>query len=580
MSSLIIVVVYISAFAFNLFFPANREKVTFIDRAFNSFVDNVEAFLNLYIVKRIIFVLVIVLVAGFAALTFFHYGLFIIVEAVLIVLLGLAFLLIFYLGLYPAEVASKLASIFTKISTNKIVSGFWRLYDQNRRRREAVIFFLSFLIIFTVIAELFLFAYLQKNKLEQFSIAEIVYIILILLFSLLIVFVIDYLRSRREPLLCKHTRSTDAKRLLENLAITAGVRTIPLKIIKSNYPVCYSEYRHKAYRIYLSVGILNGLNDNELSAVLAHELAKINSGSIRDYSYVVVYLQFYKALLSGFFVLLLFVFFSWFFIFWLILLIIFSLEKYEKDLPYEVNPHSPLYLLSILLLPNFAFMNFVSCFVFYLMSYQEIFIADLQAVLLTRYPQGLHDALTKIKKIKTDGAYYGARLNVLYFTGEKIYLKIPLPQPSIEARLKLLEKMETNLKSLHVKKKQKNIKCLLCHHDMQTKKADSHYVKKNIEIDQCTNCLSTWFDSDELLYIADLRLLCDEERINKKKISYSGFESYLMCPRCGILLKRNLPVIIPKNIAIWHCPSCEGKFLFHDDIYRYGMHRLGKKIIE
>ncbi|PLX27622.1 hypothetical protein C0583_00055 [Candidatus Parcubacteria bacterium] len=486
----------------------------------------------------------------------------------------------FYAGFYPAELASKIVRSFHRITRSELISGYWSLYNKNKFSREFVLFSLAVLVFAGLIFEIYLFIFLSINVFDSYSLFQNILMIAVFVLVLFFVFLVDRFSFRDSFSFCRHKRDSAAKNLLDTVSITAGLDTPHLKIIKSKALVAFSKYEdNDIYCVYISLSLLEILNDNELSAVFAHEVSKIKSGITRDFRYIVLFLQFFKIISAGFFLLLLGLYSSYLFYAWTAVLFLLSLERLNKSIPFENTENGFYVFILTFFFPNFTIMNFVSALIFYFLSYREIFLADLQAVLVTRYPEGLYGALRKIKLHKFGENMYGLRLDRLYFSDEAVFSEIPSLGAPIKERMKLLERLDTNIKNTKLEpKKARNINCLLCHHDMHALKVDSHYLKKNVEIDQCKNCLSVWFDDDELLYIADLLSLCQKDKYKKSNLNYSHFEKYFMCPRCGIALKKQNNISIPDEVVIYYCNSCEGRFLLHDDIYEYGMIRLKKKI--
>ncbi len=73
-----------------------------------------------------------------------------------------------------------------------------------------------------------------------------------------------------------------AYRLLENLAISRGATTPKLKVIETPVLNAYaSGIRDKNYTVTLTRGLLNQLDDEELEAVIAHELCHIRNKDVR-----------------------------------------------------------------------------------------------------------------------------------------------------------------------------------------------------------------------------------------------------------------------------------------------------------
>ncbi|PHS37389.1 MAG: protease [Robiginitomaculum sp.] len=73
-----------------------------------------------------------------------------------------------------------------------------------------------------------------------------------------------------------------AYKLLENLCISRGITTPRLKIIETDVMNAYaSGIRTKNYTITLTRGLMNTLDDEELEAVIAHELTHIRNKDVR-----------------------------------------------------------------------------------------------------------------------------------------------------------------------------------------------------------------------------------------------------------------------------------------------------------
>ena len=70
--------------------------------------------------------------------------------------------------------------------------------------------------------------------------------------------------------------------LLENLCISRGIPTPKLQIIDTDVMNAYaSGMNDKQYRIAVTRGLMDALDDQELEAVLGHELTHIRNGDVR-----------------------------------------------------------------------------------------------------------------------------------------------------------------------------------------------------------------------------------------------------------------------------------------------------------
>ena len=70
--------------------------------------------------------------------------------------------------------------------------------------------------------------------------------------------------------------------LLENLCISRGITVPRLQIIETDVMNAYASGMHeKQYKIAVTRGLINALDDQELEAVLGHELTHIRNGDVR-----------------------------------------------------------------------------------------------------------------------------------------------------------------------------------------------------------------------------------------------------------------------------------------------------------
>lgn len=70
--------------------------------------------------------------------------------------------------------------------------------------------------------------------------------------------------------------------LLENLCISRGIPTPRMQIVETDVMNAYASGMHeKQYKIAVTRGLMKALDDQELEAVLAHELTHIRNGDVR-----------------------------------------------------------------------------------------------------------------------------------------------------------------------------------------------------------------------------------------------------------------------------------------------------------
>ncbi|MFA5736908.1 MAG: M48 family metallopeptidase [Candidatus Paceibacterota bacterium] len=160
-------------------------------------------------------------------------------------------------------------------------------------------------------------------------------------------------------------------RLVENLAITAGLPKPKIYIIEDTAPNAFATGRDKNHAaVAVTSGLLNILDKNELEGVIAHELSHIGNRDILLQTVVVVLIGF-VAIISDMFVRS-----SWL--------------GLGNDRDRGKNPLAIVGVIFIILSPIIAKLIQLA------ISRQREFLADASGALLTRYPEGLALALQKI----------------------------------------------------------------------------------------------------------------------------------------------------------------------------------------
>lgn len=166
-------------------------------------------------------------------------------------------------------------------------------------------------------------------------------------------------------------------RIVENLAITAGLPTPKIYMIQDASPNAFATGRDKNHAaVAVTSGLLERLDRTELEAVLSHELSHIGN---RDtlVSTVVVVLAGLVALLSHWFL-------RWSFFG--------GMGRRSDD-----EGGGQIQVIFMLLGLVFAILApLVAMLVQFAISRRREFLADASGVLLTRYPDGLISALKKI----------------------------------------------------------------------------------------------------------------------------------------------------------------------------------------
>ncbi len=159
---------------------------------------------------------------------------------------------------------------------------------------------------------------------------------------------------------------------VENLSITAGLPMPRLYIIEEQAPNAFATGRNKEHAVVcVTTGLLNILDKNELEGVIAHELSHIGN---RDMllSTVVVVMAGFAALLSDFFL---------------------RSQMWGGNRSRNNDSGRIFLILGIIMA---ILVPIAATLIRLAISRKREFLADTSGVLLTRYPEGLANALQKI----------------------------------------------------------------------------------------------------------------------------------------------------------------------------------------
>ncbi|HYC74734.1 M48 family metallopeptidase [Brevundimonas sp.] len=161
--------------------------------------------------------------------------------------------------------------------------------------------------------------------------------------------------------------------LLENLAISRGLRTPTLRIIETDSLNAFATGLHEGrYSVTVTRGLLNTLTRDELEAVLAHELTHVINKDVRT----MVIASIFAGIIS------------------VIAELVFRGLVYSRGGRRDNKNAMPLILIGL----AFAVIGFVLAFVIRMMlSRTREFVADAGAVELTKNPDAMISALRKIE---------------------------------------------------------------------------------------------------------------------------------------------------------------------------------------
>lgn len=172
----------------------------------------------------------------------------------------------------------------------------------------------------------------------------------------------------------KDAEFPDLHNTVENLAITAGLPKPKIFIIDDPAPNAFATGRNAEHAVVaVTTGLMGMLNKTELEGVLAHELSHIGNRDMLV-STVAVVLVGFVSIISNMFLHM----------------------GFRGDRDSKVNPILAIIAVAfIVLAPVFATLMQLA------ISRKREFLADASGALLTRYPQGLADALQKIGGYQT-----------------------------------------------------------------------------------------------------------------------------------------------------------------------------------
>ena len=293
------------------------------------------------------------------------------------------------------------------------------LYTQaESNTRKTWILLISFLIL--IIALGWLFSYILDNPF---------FLVLAVILSIIQSFA-SFWYSDRIVLSLTGARPIEKKdnpelyRIVENLAITAGLPIPKICIIESSQPNAFATGRDSEHAVVaVTRGLLEKLERAELEGVIAHELAHIGNKDM-FLGTVVVVLVGIVALLSDFFLRI----------------------SFRTSGRRERGKGRGGGVLMILGLVGAILAPIVATLIQLAISRKAEFRADASGALLTRYPEGLARALEKISQDRTPLKKANTSTAHLYITNpfkEKRWLtKLFSTHPPIEERVRALRGME------------------------------------------------------------------------------------------------------------------------------------------
>lgn len=280
---------------------------------------------------------------------------------------------------------------------------------ENKRRTVYII--IGFVILIGVIAGVFAYFYNDPWIAVWTTVAAIVYA------------VIQYFLSSKLAMAMTGAREIEKKdnprfyNIVENLSITTGLPMPKVYIIEDKAPNAFATGRDPQHAaVAATTGLIDIMNDKELTAVMAHEMSHVRNYDIRV-SMIVFGLVCVIGLISD-----------------LGFRMMFYGDR-RRD-----NEGSPVGYVLIIVVAILA--PLVAAIAQMAVSRQREYLADASAVNITRYPEGMIDALKKLQS-------QGAPMKSQNIAAEAMWINDPLKKgffsnllsshPPIEKRIERLE---------------------------------------------------------------------------------------------------------------------------------------------
>ncbi|MFA5157943.1 MAG: M48 family metalloprotease [Patescibacteria group bacterium] len=292
------------------------------------------------------------------------------------------------------------------------------IYDQIGTNKFKTVFYIGIFLIF-IIALGYLFSYVYNSP----AILIIAVIVAVVQASASYFWGDSIALAMTHAQAVKKADNPELYRIVENLAITAGIPAPKIYIINDDSPNAFATGRDPSHSsIAVTTGLLQSLEKKELEGVIAHELSHIGN---RDslLMVVVVVLVGVIAIASDLFFRI---------SFW---------GGFGKD---DNNGGSNgvtllIGLMIAILAPIMATLIQLA------ISRKREYLADANGALLTRYPEGLANALRKISEHKKPVRYANDATSLLFIMNPKKkrswFSSLLDTHPPVEERIKALEAM-------------------------------------------------------------------------------------------------------------------------------------------
>ena len=465
-----------------------------------------------------------------------------------------------FLALWPATFASSLVETFGGVFSKKDphLSFVWTLIDKVKQSRQIAITGLIIILCGLGFIDLVFFFSLSLGGKIPFY---LLFLAPVFIFFYYLAELLNYGKITIDK--GDHQRATELRHDLENVAIASGVQAPNFQILTNLNPTSFTISPNFGQPcVFVTTGLLNLANKTDLEAVCAYEIGNIVSKKVFDYKLINNLL----ALMRGFSYILFILLLANFNLLWIYLIcLVFIFIRFAPLMLTSIGLTSGADLLVRITNPPYVLTNFFAYIIYYSTCYDEVYLADLKTIQLTRYPAGLYSILTKIASFDEENEPMPSDYFYLYFTAETNWdLDISAPQPPIANRIALLDKLDTTLKNLTFEKEVKELLCPFCASPLSEFCEESHYGIA-VKIHFCQKCGSAWFDKWELFNIAHLKM----PLLTNQNFQNIPIPPKFLCPKCGVELLLWGDVNIPVSVHVWRCPSCDGNWLEHEDLVEY-----------
>lgn len=276
-------------------------------------------------------------------------------------------------------------------------------------KRNTVLIFLGFIALISIIGGGFAYIYNDPSIMIMSTIVALIYAAVQYFFSTQLAIMMTG---------AKKANRRDNRRLyniVENLTITAGLPMPEVYIIDDPAPNAFATGRDPDHAVVAATtGLIDIMDDKELTAVMAHELSHVKNYDIR-----VSAIAFALVCVIGF-----------------LSDIGFRMMRYSRKNDKE---NSPVGLFMIIFTAIFA--PLAASIAQMAVSREREYLADISAVEITRYPEGMISALKKLEEHSRPMARQNAATEAMFINSplRKQAVNLFSTHPPIEKRIERLE---------------------------------------------------------------------------------------------------------------------------------------------